>query len=150
MPSTPSELVVLGGGVAGLTTAMELRRQFPSAGITVVAKYLPGYTSATEYASPWAGANWHSFEKERNQYAEYDAVAWKKFIEIAAKSPESGVKSVPMRVVYDNADVRRKPLWYEEVIGGIKETPKDELPAGAVMGLDMAGFMINTVVYTSW
>lgn len=150
MPATPSELVVLGGGVAGLTTAMELRRQFPSARLTVVAKYLPGFTSPTEYASPWAGANWHSFEKERNQSAEYDAVAFQKFIEIAAKSPESGLKALPMRCVYDSDDVRRKPLWYEDVVGGVRETPKNELPQGAVMGLDMEGFMINTAAYLSW
>ncbi|KAK5407974.1 hypothetical protein LTR06_007717 [Exophiala xenobiotica] len=150
MASSPPEIVVLGGGVAGLTTAFEARQQFPAAHITVVAKYLPGFTSPTEYVSPWAGANWHSFEKERNQFAEYDAVSFAKFIQIAAKTPESGVKSLPMRVVYDNEEARQKPLWYGEVVGGIKEAPKHELPEGAVMGLDMDSFMINTVAYLQW
>lgn len=150
MSSTPNEIVVLGAGVAGLTTAFEARQQFPSAKITVVAKYLPGYTSPTEYVSPWAGANWHSFEKERNQYAEYDAVSFKKFLQIAVQTPESGVKTTPMRVVYNDDEVRNKPLWYGEVVGGIKEAPKDELPVGAVMGLDMQSFMINTVAYLTW
>ncbi|KAI1617869.1 D-amino-acid oxidase, variant 2 [Exophiala viscosa] len=150
MSPTPTEIVVLGAGVAGLTTAFEARQRFPSAQITIVAKYLPGFTSPTEYVSPWAGANWHSFEKERNQYAEYDAVAFKKFVDIAAKTPESGVKALPMRVIYDSDEARKNPLWYGEVVGGIKEAPKDELPAGAVMGLDMDSFMINTVAYLSW
>ncbi|KIW57525.1 hypothetical protein, variant [Exophiala xenobiotica] len=150
MSASPSEIVVLGAGVAGLTTAFEARQQFPAAHITVVAKYLPGFTSPTEYVSPWAGANWHSFEKERNQFAEYDAVSFAKFIQIAAKTPESGVKSLPMRVVYDHEEARQKPLWYGDVVGGIKEAPKHVLPAGAVMALDMDSFMINTVAYLQW
>ncbi|KIW47053.1 hypothetical protein, variant [Exophiala oligosperma] len=147
--SSPTEIVVLGAGVAGLTTALEARQQFPNAQITVVAKFLPGFTSPTEYVSPWAGANWHSFEKERNQFAEYDAVSFTKFTDIAAKSPESGIKSMPMRVFYDS-DERRQDLWYGDFIGGIEEAPKHELPEGVVVGLDMASFMINTVAYLQW
>ncbi|KAL2428989.1 D-amino-acid oxidase [Exophiala dermatitidis] len=148
--STPVDFVVLGAGVAGLTTAVELHRAFPSATIVVVAKYMPGYTSATEYTSPWAGANWHSFEKEPNQFGEYDRVTYSRFIEIAAQSPESGIEPLPLRVLYDTDETRRKGLWYAEHIGGVKEVPKNELPPGAVFGLDMASFMINTTVYLSW
>ncbi|EHY57422.1 hypothetical protein HRR83_002908 [Exophiala dermatitidis] len=148
--SSPTDFVVLGAGVAGLTTAVELHRAFPSATIAVVAKYMPGYTSATEYTSPWAGANWHSFEKEPNQFAEYDRATYSRFIEIAAQSPESGIEPLPLRVLYDTDETRRKGLWYAEHIGGVKEVPENELPPGAVFGLDMASFMINTTVYLSW
>ena len=148
--SSPAEIVVLGAGVAGLTTAFEVRQQFPAAHITVVAKYTPGFTSPTEYVSPWAGANWVSFETERNRFAEYDAVSFPKFVQIATDSPESGVKVLPMRMIFDNEEVRRKPLWYGELLGGVREVPKHQLPVGAVMGLETGGVMINTVAYLQW
>jgi glycine/D-amino acid oxidase-like deaminating enzyme len=151
MASAP-EFVVLGAGVAGLTTATELRQQFPSARISVVAKYLPGFTSPTEYTSPWAGADWQSFEPEYNRVAAYDAVGYKKFLEIAAQSPESGVKSIPLRGVYDDAEmaVAERKIWYRDLVGGFKEVPKEELPAGAAVGLDWGSLIINTVHYLFW
>lgn len=149
--STPEFVVVLGAGVAGLTTALELRRAFPSAKINVVAKHFPGTANATEYTSPWAGANWMSFEKEVNRFAEYDRASYTRFLDIAAKSPESGVQVLPIRVVYDVDEVRRKKLWFEQLLGGANEVPEHELPPGAVMGLDLSrSFMINTIVYLGW
>ncbi|EXJ80329.1 hypothetical protein A1O1_08473 [Capronia coronata CBS 617.96] len=145
-----ADFIVLGAGVAGLTTALELRRAFPSATIRVVAKHLPGTTAGTEYTSPWAGANWASFENELNQFAEYDRVSYTRFLNIAAESPESGVQVLPLRIAYDTEETREKRLWYEQLVGGVTEVPKKELPPGAIMGLDWSSFMINTVVYLSW
>lgn len=48
-----ASFLVIGAGVVGLTTALELRARYPTAKITVAAKFLPG-DSAPEYAS--AGA----------------------------------------------------------------------------------------------
>ncbi|EXJ86544.1 hypothetical protein A1O3_03497 [Capronia epimyces CBS 606.96] len=148
--STPPEFVVVGAGVVGLTTALELRRAFPSASITVVAKYLPGTASATEYTSPWAGANWLSFETERNHLAEYDAASYPRFLDIAAQAPESGVQVFPLRIVYDTDQPRQHRFWFEQLVGGITEVPENDLPPGAVMGVDMSSFMINTIVYLGW
>ncbi len=51
--ATLTSVVVLGAGVIGLTTAVELLRQHPTASITVVAKHLPGDQSLADYRSSW-------------------------------------------------------------------------------------------------
>lgn len=146
----PHEFVVLGAGVAGLTTALELKSIYPNSKITVTAKHFPGSASMTEYTSPWAGANWHTFEKTYNQYAQYDKLAFTRFVKISKKSPESGVKPFPMRILYDGPDDVPKDPWYRELVGGISNVPKTELPSDVGAAVDMVTFMINTVVYLAW
>ncbi|KAF3407674.1 D-amino-acid oxidase [Talaromyces pinophilus] len=152
----PSELniIVLGAGVAGLTTAHSILANLPSTksiNLTIVAKHLPGDINQTEYCSPQAGANWRSFEPELNQYGQYDKVAFERFLQIARESPESGVKRFPLRLVYGAEDDRRKEgLWFGELVGGITDVPKGELPEGAGWGVDLVTFMFNPVVYCNW
>lgn len=144
------EFVVLGAGIAGLTTALELKQTYPNSQVTVVAKHFPGSASMTEYTSPWAGANWHTFEHTYNKYAKYDEVTFGRFAKLAKQSPECGIKSWPLRLIYDSeADVVQNP-WYAELVGGISKVPKSELPSDAGAGVDMVTFMINTVVYLGW
>ena len=59
MPATPSaHYVVLGAGIVGLATALELHDKHPSAKITIVAEFLPGDDSP-DYCSIWASAMLH-------------------------------------------------------------------------------------------
>ncbi|RAO68313.1 uncharacterized protein BHQ10_004325 [Talaromyces amestolkiae] len=151
----PSELniIVLGAGVAGLTTAHSILAKFPSikVNLTIVAKHLPGDINQTEYCSPQAGANWRSFEPELNQYGQYDKVAFERFLQIAKESPESGVKRFPLRLVYGPEDDRRREgLWFGELVGGIVDVPKNELPEGAGWGVDLVTFIFSPVVYCNW
>ena len=149
MPSSAPKFVVLGAGVVGLTTALELNQTFPSSTIVVVAKYLPGSTSATEYTSPWAGANWSSFGTKSTRIADYDRATFLKFKQIAEQSPESGLVEMPCRTFYDNEE-SAKETWYAELVGGVKPIPEEELPPGAIVGIEVMTFMINTIVYLSW
>ncbi|KIV92712.1 hypothetical protein PV10_03984 [Exophiala mesophila] len=151
LPSTEKhEFVVLGAGIAGLTTALELKQIYPNSQVTVVAKHFPGSASMTEYTSPWAGANWHTFEPTYNKYAKYDEVTFGRFTKLAKQSPECGIKPCPLRLIYDSEeDIKQNP-WYADLVGGISKVPKSELPLGAGAGVDMVTFMINTVVYLSW
>lgn len=43
--------IVIGAGVVGLTTALELKTRIPSAKIVIIAKHIPGDQSI-EYTSP--------------------------------------------------------------------------------------------------
>jgi D-amino-acid oxidase len=145
-----TSIVVLGAGVAGLTTANALLSHYPSSlNITIVAKYLPGDVAPAEYCSPQAGANWISFENEMNQYAQYDKLTFERFLEIADQNPESGVKRFPLRLVH-GSEKQRAELWYQELVGGIKEVPKHELPEGAAWGVDLVTFMYNPSIYLNW
>ncbi|KAK1143720.1 D-amino acid oxidase [Aspergillus melleus] len=56
-------IVVIGAGVAGLTTALLLSR-IPGYKIVVIAKHMPGDYDI-EYASPWAGANYMPRAKDQ-------------------------------------------------------------------------------------
>lgn len=146
-------VVVLGAGVAGLTTACTLLARFPSPkalNITVVAKHLPGDTAPTEYCSPQAGANWCTFETEFNQSAHYDKVTFERFLRIAAQSPESGVKRFPLRLVRGKEIEKPGLFWFDDLVGGVKDVPKQELPEGADWGVDLVTFMYNPNVYLSW
>lgn len=145
--------IVLGAGVAGLTTAHSLLSRFlphKKVNLTIVAKHLPGDINQTEYCSPQAGANWRSFEKELNQIAQYDKVAFQRFLEIAHESPESGVKRFPMRLVFGTEyDRQEQGLWFADLVGGIVDVPKDELPPDT-WGIDMVTFIFNPVIYLNW
>jgi hypothetical protein len=154
MTSEPINVIILGAGVAGLTTAHALLSQFSPASdttnlnLTIIAKHLPGDINQMEYCSPQAGANWRSFEKELNGVAQYDKVAFQRFLEIARTAPESGVKRFPMRLVYGLEDERRTE-WFEEMVGGIADAPKEELPEGT-WGVDLVTFIFSPVVYLNW
>ncbi len=150
MLTTLDEIVVLGAGVAGLTTAVTLQKCFPANKITVVGKFVPGTTSATEYTSPWAGANWISLEPTANKFAEYDRVTYIKLLQIAAESPESWVQRLPLRIFSDTDSLVKQKPWFEELVGGTTHVTSDELPPGAKAGFDMNSFMINTSVYLAW
>ncbi|KAF7950033.1 hypothetical protein EAE96_007336 [Botrytis aclada] len=52
-------ILVLGGGIAGLQTAVSLLTSSPEYKITLLAQHLPGDKDAN-YCSPWAGADWRS------------------------------------------------------------------------------------------
>jgi len=150
MPALSGSAVVLGGGVAGLTTALELKTKHPNIKVTLVAKFLPGDVAQTEYCSPQAGANWTSFESEWNRHAWYDKFSFERFLRIADEYPESGVERFPFRLVHgDESDQSKKP-WFEDVVGGTRPTPKEELPPGAVWGMELTTFMFNSRLYLSW
>lgn len=150
MPSLSGSAVVLGGGVAGLTTALELHNKFPNLKITLVAKFLPGDVAQTEYCSPQAGANWTSFEPVWNRHAWYDKFSFERFLRIADEFPESGVERFPFRLVYGpDSDPTQKP-WYEDLVGGTRPTPKEDLPEGATWGMELTTFMFNSRLYLSW
>lgn len=41
-------------------------------------------------------------------------------------------------------------LWFEELVGGLQEIKKEELPEGTVFGYEMASFVINVQMYLPW
>jgi D-amino-acid oxidase len=164
------EIVILGAGVIGLTSSLVLAHAYPSATITVVAKHFPGDRSI-EYASPWAGANWSSMANDNGVLERYDEVTFKRFGELIDGKPVHGCKALrsgegneiglgrqEMWAVLD-ARIEETNLltpatgkiWYDELVGGLRNLSKEELPRGAVFGLEFpATFRINTQVYLQW
>ncbi|KXH30523.1 FAD dependent oxidoreductase [Colletotrichum simmondsii] len=156
--TTPAQhFVVLGAGVIGLTTTLTLRAEFPSAKISILAEYFPGDYNI-DYCSPWAGGNWCSSANDNGLLESFDRVAFERFKKIAKSVPEAGVKSSPLRMIFDQKiedagilSVGTGKLWYDDLVGGTVSLRTDELPDKAVFGLDVPNtFVINTQIYLQW
>lgn len=93
--------IVLGAGVIGLTTALELKSRQPLSHVIILAKHLPGDLSL-EYTSPWAGANWLSVATDNGRQESWDEVTYKKFGYLADNVPEADVTRMPIRAIFDN------------------------------------------------
>ncbi|KAH7025666.1 FAD dependent oxidoreductase [Microdochium trichocladiopsis] len=149
--------VVLGAGVIGLSTALTLWQAYSDATITIIAAHFPG-DYHIEYASPWAGANWCSSATDNGLLESYDRITYNKFAQLAAKNPECGVASSPLRMIYDSpieqADVLSPgtgKVWYDQLVGGLSIVPINEMPQGAIFALDAPQtFVINTQIYLRW
>ncbi|KAF2205345.1 nucleotide-binding domain-containing protein [Delitschia confertaspora ATCC 74209] len=153
-PQTPNFLV-FGAGVIGLTTALTLRRTYPTSTITIVAKHFPGDRSI-EYCSPWAGANWSSMAHDNGPLEHYDRITFQKFSELADHCPEAGIGRFPLRLIFEEkiekADLLTEEtgeIWYRELVGGIREVGEGDL-RGAEFGFEHGTFRINTQVYLGW
>ncbi|KAI1073482.1 putative D-amino acid oxidase [Whalleya microplaca] len=149
-------IVVLGAGVVGLTTALELKQRIPTAAVVIAAKFFPGDRSI-EYCSPWAGANWMSTATDDGVQEAWDAETYARFGALADAVPEAGITRMPIRAVFDRPREQAGVLsegtgriWYEELVGGVGEIPGAELPAGACFGFGFETFMVNTQAYLAW
>jgi glycine/D-amino acid oxidase-like deaminating enzyme len=151
------DFVVLGAGVVGLTTALELKSRYPSSPIAIIAKHVPGDRSI-EYTSPWAGANWSSVATDNGRQETWDEITYHKFSHLADNVPEAGVRRMELRIFYDSemkdAGVLSQgtgKVWFEKLVGGLRMLGEEEVKRkGAVFGWDMDSFVINVQVYLPW
>lgn len=161
--SSQQNFVVLGAGVIGLSTALTLRETYPSSTITLVAKHFPGDRSI-EYTSPWAGANWSSMASDNGPLEHYDRVTFERFAKMVDEGlggedgGEIGLGRMGLRAIFDGEieevgilSAGTGKLWYEELAGGMRYLEKEEMPKGAVFGLEFKSlFRLNTQVYLNW
>jgi glycine/D-amino acid oxidase-like deaminating enzyme len=152
------EYIIIGTGVIGLTTALELSTRHPTSRIIILAKHLPGDRS-TEYCSPWAGANWLSVATDGGRQEGWDRVTYEKFGDLAdEKGNETGVKRLPIRAWFDRemdeAGVlsvegeRKGRIWYEGLTG--LRFLEEGKPEGSVFGFECASFVVDVQRYLPW
>lgn len=167
---TERHITILGAGVIGLTSSLALANAYPDAKITVVAKHFPGDRSI-EYTSPWAGANWASMANDNGALETADRITFNRFNELmdgksvhgckvlkTGEGNEIGLGRQSMWGVFDAAIEETGILteatgkvWYDELVGGLQEIGKEELPKDAVFGYNFPStFRINTQVYLQW
>ncbi|KAJ6039355.1 hypothetical protein N7444_008260 [Penicillium canescens] len=152
----PEQYVVLGAGVVGLSTALELKRRVPAAHVIIAAKHFPGDRSV-DYCSPWAGANWMSTATDNGVQEEWDAETYRRFGVLADTVPEAAITRMDLKAIFDRpieqAEVLSQvtgKIWYDKITGGIRPVPRDSLPEGACFGLIMSTFSVNTQGYLAW
>ncbi|CAI6270362.1 unnamed protein product [Periconia digitata] len=151
-----SLFLVIGAGVVGLTTALELRNRYPAAKIVIAAKYLPG-DSAPEYTSAWGGANWFPAATDNGPQQAYEAITYRKFKRLCSERPECGIKPMQIKWHYEvpieEAGILTPAtgkLWFEDLVGGLRNIEKEELPKGTAFGFEMASFVIDVQRYLPW
>lgn len=147
---------MIGAGVVGLVTALELRARYPNARIVITAKYLPG-DSAPDYTSAWGGANWFPAARDNGREEDWEAITYRKFKELSSVRPDSGIMPMNIRFHYDQPveDVgivtpATGKLWFEKLVGGLKKIEKEDLPEGTAFGFEMATFVIDVQRYLPW
>lgn len=152
--SIHGKVVVVGAGVVGLTTAVELKRTFPNLNITIVAKNLPGDISP-DYVSPNAGANWHSFADDDLKLQQYDKYSYFRILHLADNVPAAGVWRVETCEYETQYSLNKlgapwKAPWYKNVVTGFEIIDEKELPKNAVFGYKFDGFVISVPTYLNY
>jgi D-amino-acid oxidase len=134
-------MIVVGGGVCGLTCAVSLRRAGHD--VTVWAARLPPHTTSNVAAAfwfPYAAA-------PRKRVLRWAKESYAAFVELVS-DPETGVSLV------DAIDLDRQPRpsppWWADAVPDVRRARPDELPAGFVDGHAFAAPIIDTRTYLPW
>ncbi|KAJ5376421.1 FAD dependent oxidoreductase [Penicillium cosmopolitanum] len=156
---TKKRIVVIGAGVAGLTTALLLSER-SGYRITVAAKHMPGDYDA-EYASPWAGANYMPVSIRGSMAAEWDKKTWAWLLDLAMNRPESGVHLQECEIysrAKDNgsatadwfSELLAPNPWFKDIVPNFRDITQDTLIAGVESAKSFTSVCINTAIYLPW
>ncbi|OIW28787.1 nucleotide-binding domain-containing protein [Coniochaeta ligniaria NRRL 30616] len=152
-------IVVIGAGVSGLTTALELVKKGHT--VTVVAKHMPGDYDI-EYTSPWAGANVMPMAVEAD--SRWERNTWPVLKKLAEEVPAAGIHFQKTRVLrrkkdavaddavgplYDDSLFSPNP-WYATLFDDYRKLADDELPDDIIAGCEFTSVCMNTAVYLPW
>ncbi|GAN09249.1 D-amino-acid oxidase [Mucor ambiguus] len=151
MIDTSKPIVVLGAGVIGLSTALQLKQKGYK-NVMIVAKYVPG-NMCIEYTSPFAGAHWRTMAPNNNPLLKkFDTVTYNRFMELTKSSENSGIMAAPSYDYYDDAELpENADPWFQDLVQDFEIlTEKDDLPHGAKIGHKYTTVLINTPVYIAW
>lgn len=160
MSSRP-HVVVLGAGVSGLTSALQLAKT-GKYDVTIVAGCFPGDLNPDPYyASPIAGANSLPVSAGNTPAAKWDTVTFKELWKIK-DDPKTGIH-VQDTVVLNRgekdkytgvgkwfAELLLEKPWFADVFPGFRALRKDELPEGIVNGSTFKSVCINVPIYLGW
>ncbi|KAF2772784.1 FAD dependent oxidoreductase [Teratosphaeria nubilosa] len=164
----PSNIVVLGAGVTGLTTALVLARSGRH-DVTIIAKHMPGDYDI-EYASPWAGANYMPGLSRKTESSDsatgtdsqtYERKTWPELSRLATDTPEAGVhfqdtilyrrsKDVGTPVGNWFSELLKEDAWFKDFVPNFRVLPKSDLPDGIDGGTGFGSVCINTALYLPW
>ncbi|CAK7231704.1 D-amino acid oxidase [Sporothrix bragantina] len=159
MSDNKNNIVILGAGVAGLTSALLLSQDTTNA-ITVIAKHMPGDVDI-EYCSPWAGANYLPFGTEDSNRGIWERRTWPHLARLAQNVPETGIE-------FQTATVRRRDKdqntttgkwteeltqpdpWYRTVVPNFANVPRERLEPGVDSANTFTSVCINAAIYLPW
>ncbi|WVQ79487.1 hypothetical protein IAT38_001586 [Cryptococcus sp. DSM 104549] len=136
------DVVVLGCGVLGLSIAHELVNK--GLKVAVVGKDLPEDLDSTGFASPWAGANWHSFavneaEQRRDRYT------FEQFARLSKEVPHLCERR-PYFYYWTEEGTWKEP-WYKDLVFGYRLLDPSEVQKPYNYGVTYEAYTLNTPLY---
>ncbi|KAI1176953.1 D-amino-acid oxidase [Nemania sp. FL0916] len=151
-------IVIVGGGVSGLTSALVLAGH-PEYRITVVGEDFPGDESPL-FTSPMAGANYLPVSPDGSKEKQYEKDTYAYFENLAASAPESGLADAilwnRLNDIQNSArdwawkELSSERPWLADVVPGFRALDKHELPSGIDNGTTFKTFCINVPVYLEY
>ncbi len=130
------EILILGAGVSGLTTASVLQDQGYQ--VKIWAKDLPPHTTSNIAPAIWYPEKIEPVEKTK----EWAVLTYKKFWELSERAG-SGVLKRQGRKLFHRP--MGNPWWKDDVVGYRRLTAEEH--RGAVCGHEFTGFVIDMSVY---
>ena len=156
----PSEVIVIGGGVIGLTTAYTILSKRPNTSLLLVAAELPTDDSSSwsaDYASMWAGAHYRPIAPATQQEHDEFNLALRTcsiMQQLARTTPESGVATMQAIEYMENP----KSAELNFKAGDIYASEKDnfrvlddhELSKHVRWGCSYQTYCANVTQYCNW
>lgn len=151
MPPSPTNVVILGAGVIGLTVAHVLTEGEGSNlfNVTIVARDMPEDLTSQAFASPWAGADWSPMQPGER------LIRWEKytFNKFWSMIPTGLVRGLPYKIYSTRGveDVEKLTSWWKEIPRDFRVLPSDHpFPADFTSGVEFETFSVNPWVYLPW
>ncbi|OSD08812.1 D-amino-acid oxidase [Trametes coccinea BRFM310] len=144
--SSPRNIVVIGAGVVGLTTAVKLQEQ-TGYRVTIIAETFPTDPKTIKYTSLWAGAHHVSHAAEDAKMMAIDRESFEVMWELSA--PGGAAEHCFLRIPQADycLDGRNECLdWMPD----FKQLSGDALLGGAISGSSFTTLTIDTPAYTAY
>ncbi|KAH7926242.1 nucleotide-binding domain-containing protein [Leucogyrophana mollusca] len=141
------EIIVIGAGVVGLTTALRIQEK-GGYRVTIVAETFPTDPKSIRYTSHWAGAHHVSHatdERQRKMDQETFKVLW----ELSAPGRDTENLFVRHQQTEYRGDDLSSADWLE-FMPDFKYLPENELIVGSRLAYSFSTITMNTPVYLNW
>ncbi|CDR40559.1 CYFA0S05e01838g1_1 [Cyberlindnera fabianii] len=147
-----SEVVVVGAGVIGLTSALVLAEKGYK--VRVIAAHFPTDPLNSKYTSPWAGAHFRPFPSHTDKDFEDSKLTretYNYFKTLAKEEPESSVRWIEgVDWLEDQGIYGATAKGYYEGINELRELPKEALPKGVNYAARYDTWVLNSPFYIQY
>ncbi|KAJ7442514.1 D-amino-acid oxidase [Mycena galericulata] len=144
----PKQVIVIGAGVVGLTTALRVQEK-GGYQVTIVAEILPSDPKNIKYTSHWAGAHHVSLAGPDTRQQKMDQETFKTMWELSA--PGGPAEGCFLRIHED--EYFAEPIANPEVLQAMpdhKALPSSTLPPDVAEGISFTTLTIDSPVYLNY